>query len=60
MNEEVFNGIGIGGSSGERPASDFWIKRVTYVSRMRIDWLTVAECTGSSMAEHFESLKLLL
>ena len=58
MNEEVLNGIGIavsGGSLRERPASDFWIKRVTYVSQMRMDWLTVAQCTGSSMAEHFES-----
>jgi len=36
MNEEVLNGIGIAVSSGslrERPASDFGIKRVTYVSR---------------------------
>jgi hypothetical protein len=61
MNEEVLNGIGIAVSSGslrERPASDFWIKRVTYVTRMRMNWLTVTECTGSSIAEHFESLKL--
>ena len=58
MNEEVLNGIGIAVSSDslrERPASDFWIEHITNVSRMCINWLTVAECTGSSMAEHFEA-----